>query len=266
MSDGWLEASEDDGKDRIYYSLDGCPCKTWDNARCKTNKNCWSYVSIDRVLEYLREHLESSGNHPGMSAADINIVVLDSLRDVKTKVDTYRQREKARQDYARSEEKKQQLPAEEKKQQEKKKQSVAKAIQPRAKAAAPGTVKCEPCGDPVAAAPSTLLLRAKAAAPVLAGSKRPNPDTDGGGTVALAKKPKEQAEQAPKTMEVSVDAMSLLRDSLVLSANSIGKASQFLEELNKILKDQMSVQMVAEDMIDKALMANVLQFASSSEE
>ncbi len=99
---------------------------------------------------------------------------------------------------------------------------------------------------------------------MLAGSKRPNPDTDGGGTVALAKKPKEQAEQAPKTMEVSVDAMSLLRDSLVLSANSIGKASQFLEELNKILKDQMSVQMVAKDMIDKAIMANVLQFASSS--
>ena len=258
MSDGWLEASEDDGKDRIYYSLDGCPCKTWDKRDCKTNKNCWSFVSIERVLEYLREHLESSGNHPGMSAADINTAVMDSLRDVKTKVDTYRQREKARQDYARSEEKKQQLPAEAKKQQEKKKQSVAKAIQPRAKAAAPGTVKCEPCGDPVDAAPGTVK--------VLAGSKRPNPDTDGGGTVALAKKPKEQAEQAPKTMEVSVDAMSLLRDSLVLSANSIGKASQFLEELNKILKDQLSVQLVAKDMIDKAILANVLQFASSSKE
>ena len=67
-------------------------------------------------------------------------------------------------------------------------------------------------------------------------------------------------------MEVSADAMSQLRDALVLSANSIGKASQFLEELNKILKDQMSVQMVAKDVIDKAIMANVLQFASSSEE
>jgi len=67
-------------------------------------------------------------------------------------------------------------------------------------------------------------------------------------------------------MEVSVDAMSLLRDSLVLSANSIGKASQFLEELNKILKDQGSVQLVAKDMIDKAILANVLQFASSSKE
>ena len=129
-----------------------------------------------------------------MRAADINTAVMDSLRDVKTKMDTYRHREKSRQEYARSEEKKQQLPAEEKKQQEKKKQSVAKAMQPRAEAAAPGTVKCEPCGDPVADAPSTMLLRAKAAAPVLAGSKRPNPDTDGGGTVALAKKPKEQAE------------------------------------------------------------------------
>ena len=84
--------------------------------------------------------------------------------------------------------------------------------------------------------------------------------------MTLAKKTKEQAEQAPKTMEVSVDAMSLLRDSLVLSANSIGKASQFLEELNKILKDQGSVQLVAKDMIDKAILANVWQFACSSKE
>ena len=67
-------------------------------------------------------------------------------------------------------------------------------------------------------------------------------------------------------MEVSADAMSLLRDSLVLSANSIGKASQFLEELNKILKDQGSVQLVAKDMIDKAILANVWQFACSSNE
>ena len=169
MSDGWLEASEDDGKDRIYYALDGCPCKTWDKRDCKTNKYCWSFVSIERVLQYLREHLESSGNHVGMSAADINNAVMESLRDVKTKVDTYRQREKSRQEYARSEEKKQQL-------QETKPKSVAKAIQPRAKAAAPGTVKCEPCGNPGAAAPGTVK--------VLAGSKRPNPDTDDGGTVA----------------------------------------------------------------------------------
>ena len=80
------------------------------------------------------------------------------------------------------------------------------------------------------------------------------------------KKTKEQAEQAPKTMEVSADAMSQLRDALVLSANGTAKASQFLEELNKILKDQGSVQLVAKDMIDKAILANVWQFACSSNE
>ena len=52
----------------------------------------------------------------------------------------------------------------------------------------------------------------------------------------------------------------------MLSANSIGKASQFLEEPNKILKDQLSVQLVAKDVIYKAILANVLQFASSSKE
>ncbi len=177
-----------------------------------------------------------------MSPDDINTAVMNSLANIKTKVETFRQREKARQDHARNEERERTLAT------VAKAKSVAKAVQPRANVAARATVD-QPRAKPVAAAQGTVKVLAR---------KRPSPDTDDGGTVAVAKKPNNNI------MEVNMDSMAVLRDSLVLSANSLGKASQFLEELNKILKDQQSVQQVAKKMIDETILANALQFASSS--